>query len=76
MTTIGEDFWNKYSKSVNITKKSKTWWNRDLVTYQISRRRIDWINYKKLVRTAKEVVFDNRIQEIALTNKRLWDLMN
>jgi len=75
LITIAEDLWNKYSKPVNITKKSKIWWNkkcnRDLATYQISRRRIDWINYKKSLRTVKEVVFDNRIQEIASTNKRL-----
>ena len=80
LTTIAEDLWNKYSKSVNITKKSKIWQNkecnRDLATYQIFRRRIDWINDKKSLRTAKRVVFENRIQEIALTNKRLQNLMN
>jgi len=75
LITIAEDLWNKYSKPVNITKKSKIWWNkkcnRDLATYQISRRRIDWINYKKSLRIVKGVVFYNRIQEIASTNKRL-----
>ena len=80
LTTIAEDLWNKYSKSVNITKKSKIWQNkecnRDLATCQISRRRIDWINYKKSLRIAKRVVFDNRIQEIALTNKKPQNLMN
>ena len=53
-----------YSKSVNITKYSKAWWNkeynRDLATYQTSKRRIDWIKYKKSVRMAKEVFFNNR----------------
>jgi len=28
------------------------------------------------VRIAKRVFFDNRIQEITSTNKRLWDLIN
>ena len=37
---------------------------------------MDWINYRKLVRIAKRVFFNNRIQEIALTNKRLWNFMN
>jgi len=35
--TIAEDLENKYSKFVNITKYSKTWWNkecnRDLASY-------------------------------------------
>jgi len=28
-TIIVEDFWNKFSKQVNITKQSKTWWNEE-----------------------------------------------
>jgi len=44
-TTTTENLWNKYSKSVNITKHFKVWWNeeynRKLTTYQASRRRID-----------------------------------
>ena len=47
-----------------------------LAIYQTSRRRIYWIKYKKSVRMAKRVFFDNRIQEIVLTNKRPWDFMN
>ena len=77
-TTIAEDLWNKYFKLVNITKHSKEQWNKkcnsDLVT--VSRRKRDWINYKKIVRTTKQVFFDSRIQEIASTNKRPWNLMN
>ena len=79
-TSITEKLWYKYSKSVNITKCSKTWQNeecdRDLANYQIFRRRTDWIKYGKLVRIAKKIFFNNKIQEITLTNKRLWDLMN
>ena len=79
-TTIVEDLQNKYSEFVNITKYSKVWqneeYNRNLATYQISRRRIDQIKYKKSVRITKRVFFDNRIQEITSTNKRPWDLMN
>jgi len=62
---IAEDFWNKYSKLINITKYSKEWWNkecnRNLATYQASRRKRDWINYKKMVRMVKQVFLDNRI---------------
>ena len=57
-TSITEELWYKYSKSINITKCSKAWWNeeynRDLANYQTSRRRTDWIKYRKLVRTAKK----------------------
>ena len=61
--TITKDLWNKYSKNEE--------YNRDLATYQIFRRRIDQMKYKKLVRIAKRVFFNNRIQEITSTNKRL-----
>ena len=64
----------KHSKYVNITKYSKVWWNencnRDLVKYQISRKRMDWIKYRKTVKTAKQIFFNKKIQEIILTNKR------
>ena len=50
--------------------------NRDLAKYYISRRRTDWIKYKKSVKKTKRIFFDNKIQEIVLTNKKLWDLMN
>jgi len=33
----------------------------DLAIYQIFRRETDWIKYKKSVRTAKRIFFDNRI---------------
>ena len=32
-----------------------------LAIYQIFRRGTDWIKYKKSVRTAKRIFFDNRI---------------
>ena len=41
--------------------------------YQTFRRRTNWINYRKI---AKIVFFNSRIQEIVLSNKRLWDFMN
>ena len=79
-TFITEDLWYKYSKYVNITKCSKAWWNkkynRNLTKYWTFRRKKDWIKYRKMVKTAKQIFFYNRIQEITLTNKKLWDLMN
>ena len=55
--SIIEEIWYKHSKYVNITKYSKAWWNeeynRDLVTYQASRKRKNWIKYRKTVKMAK-----------------------
>ena len=42
----------------------------------MSRKKINWINYKKMVRIAKCIFFDNKIQEIASTNKRSCNLIN
>ena len=44
--------------------------NRDLTIYYILRSRADWNKYKKMVELAKRTFFNNRIQEIALSNKR------
>ena len=37
---------------------------------------MDWIKYKKIVKTVKQLFLENKIQEIALSNKRLWNLIN
>ena len=54
---ITEEIWYKHSKYINITKHSKAWWNeecnRDLVIYQASRKRTNWIKYRKTVKMAK-----------------------
>ena len=39
--------------------------------YQAFRKRTDWIKYRKTVKMAKQIFFDNKIQEIVLTNKKL-----
>ena len=80
LATAIEDLWNKHSKYVNITKCSKEWWNKDckrnLATYWQSGEKCDWKSYRKSVKIAKQSFFDERIQEIASLNKRLWNLMN
>ena len=37
---------------------------------------IDWKEYKKFVKKIKKSFFDKKIQEIALKNKKLQNLMN
>ena len=39
--------------------------------YHISKRKTDWTRYRKKVKLAKRFFFDNKIQEIMLSNKRL-----
>ena len=52
-------------KCVNMTKHSKVWWNekcnRDLSSYQISRLRSDWNKFKKSVKRAKRIFFNDKI---------------
>ena len=55
-------------------------WNeecdRDLAVYWISRQINNWVKYRKMVKIAKKSFFYSKIQEVVLTNKRPWDLMN
>ena len=70
----------KFSKNINITKYSKTWWNKEcsekLTKYRLSKTIEDWKNFKKVIKKTKYIFFNNKIQEITLKNKRSWDLMN
>jgi len=72
---IVENLWNEFSKLVNITKQSKAWWNekcnRDLIMYWISRQRSNWVKYRKIIKLAKRVFFNSKIQEIMSSNKKL-----
>ena len=73
--SITEELWYKYSKYGNITKYSKAQWNeeynRNLTIYQTFRSRTNQIRYRKIAKIAKQIFFNNKIQEVILTNKRL-----
>jgi len=75
LISIIDEFWIKYSKYVNITKNSKTWWNeeysRDLSVYHTSRSISDWSKFKRIVKRTKKIFFNEKIQEITTKNKRL-----
>lgn len=68
------------SKLINVTKRLKAWWNkeynRDFATYHMFKSKTNWMKYRKTVKMAKKLFFDNKIQEIMLFNKRPWDIMN
>jgi len=77
-TTLVEA-WNKYAKVKNIVNRSKEWWNQEcsstLEDYRRTRDPQNWKAFKKATKKAKQTFFDERITEIATTNKRPWDLM-
>jgi len=75
-----DKIWFKYSKIVNITKHSKSWWNneymRELEKYRLSRHLKDWKTFKKVVKKTKQEFFNVKIQEITGKNSSLWELIN
>ena len=60
-----EHVWRKNSKLVNVTRHSKSWWNKDcnqsLRNYRISRMLEDWKIFKKTVKFSKQSFFDLKI---------------
>ena len=72
--------WFSFSKEQHITKHSKEWWNQEcsdsLSKYRTSGLFDDWKSFKQCVKKSKSVFFEEKIHEIATTNKRPWDLMN
>ena len=72
--------WSKFSRARRITKHSKEWWNQNctdsLNAYCLRGSLEEWKAYKVTIREAKRTFFDKKIHEIALSNKRPWDLMN
>ena len=72
--------WEINARNITVTTQSKEWWNdecRDaLVAYRRTGAREDWHLFRSTTRSAKQSFFDDRIAEIASTNKRPWDLMS
>ena len=73
LMTFLENLWNKYSKYVNITKYSKSLWNKEcsriLNMYCLSKSSLDWKTFKGTVKRTKRSFFNKKIQEIASRNK-------
>jgi len=72
--------WEANARNITVTTQSKAWWNdecRDaLATYRRTGAREDWRLFCSITRSAKQSFFDDRIIEIASTNKCPWDLMS
>jgi len=77
---IFDHAWINNSKLKRITKYSKEWWNTEcsdsLNRYRTLGDIQYWKEFKTNVCLAKRTFFDEKIQEIAMSNKRPWDLMN
>ena len=77
---IFKDAWSIHSTTKRITKHSKEWWNEQCTDcinkYHETGDINSWKSFKSAVRSAKRSFFDQKIQEIAMSNKRPWDLMN
>ena len=77
---IVDNVWMKNSKFVNITRHSKSWWdkncNKDLERYRSSKSIKDWKTFQKTVKNTKQSFFDLKIQEIANKKQGPWELMS
>jgi len=69
---ISEIIWYKHSRYVNITRRSKDWWNKDcqikLRNYRSSKSIEDWKSFKGTVKKTKRSFFDDKIQKITSKN--------
>lgn len=61
---------------LNILKHGGMRNNRNLNMHRISKSISDWKKFKRMVKRTKYSLFNHKIQEITLKNKRLWYLMN
>ena len=80
LATNIEDIWFKYSKTVNITRHFKAWWNEDcwhmLQKYWQSCSLENWKDFKSMVKKSKHSFFNKKINRIANKECGPWKLMN
>jgi len=72
--------WEANARNITVTSQSKEWWNNEckwaLKLYRHTRARENWHTFCSSTRCAKRSFFDDRIVEIASTNKCPWDLIS
>ena len=70
--------WSAHAVESRLCKRSKGWWTTGctdaLELYRAMRGRGDWQDYRRVMRGAKRAYFEEKIHEIASTNRRPWDL--
>jgi len=71
--------WSDNATEKRITRRSEPWWNdtcsETLLQYWDDKTPENWSTFRKATRAAKRKFFDAKIEEIAKTNRRPWDLM-
>ena len=71
--------WSDNATEKRITRRSEPWWNdtcsETLLQYRDDKTPENWSTFRKATRAAKRKFFDAKIEEIAKTNRRPWDLM-
>ena len=72
--------WYKNAKKSKFSKHSKQWWTDlcriTLNSYRTSKSQENWKTFKSTIKEAKQLFFDNKIQEIANKSCGPWELMN
>ena len=80
LANIFSNAWYSHTKKKHITKHSKEWWTHDCTESLNRYRTIGAIEHGREFKSntwkVKKTFFDNKIYEIAFSNKRPWDLMN
>lgn len=75
-----ENAWRANSKQINITRQSKSWWNKEcnivLSNYRTTWSLENWKIFKSKVKTTKWLFFDIKIQEITNKKQGPWELIN
>jgi len=78
--SIIDQSWSKNTKKSRTSKHSKQWWSEScsqaLNTYRTSRSRENWNSFKTTVKEAKQIFFNDKIQEITNKSRGPWELMN
>lgn len=73
-----ETAWSHHAKANRACARSKSWWDNDCARTRSDAMESDnpehWKAFKAATRKAKRKHFDERIDEIAHTNLRPWDL--
>ncbi|TEB14657.1 hypothetical protein FA13DRAFT_1651748, partial [Coprinellus micaceus] len=80
IANVFSDAWMAHSEEYIITPRSKKWWTGECQTAYDAWKADDSAetraNFRRTVKTTRRDFFDERIKEIAETNKRPWDLMD
>ena len=77
METVSSVFakaWGNHAKESRLGKHLKGWWSEECVDalsrYRWTRDPGDWKDYRRAIRSAKRVFFEDRIHEVAFQNQR------